>query len=186
MTEESPALREAREADLPAIAEIYGHHVLHGVASFEETPPDLEEMRRRYRAIAERGLPYLVAELAGSVAGYAYAGPYRPRPAYRYTVEDSVYLHPGRIGRGLGRLLLGELIARCEALGLRQMVAIIGGRETVASISLHARMGFREVGVLEGVGFKFGRWVETVLMQRPLGAGAQTPPAAPHGNGGKA
>jgi L-amino acid N-acyltransferase YncA len=184
MTKDTPVLREAREADLPAIVDIYGHHVLHGVASFEEVPPSLEEMQRRYRAIAERGMPYLVAELAGSVAGYCYAGPYRPRPAYRYTVEDSVYLHPSQVGRGLGRLLLGELIARCEALGLRQMVAIIGGRETVASIALHARMGFRHVGVLEGVGFKFGRWLETVLMQRPLGAGAQTPPASPHGNGG--
>jgi L-amino acid N-acyltransferase YncA len=179
-------VRDAREADLPAITAIYEHHVLHGVASFEEVPPALEEMQRRYAAIRERGLPYLVAELGGSVAGYAYAGPYRPRPAYRHTVEDSVYLRPELIGRGLGRLLLGELIVRCEALGLRQMVGIIGGRETVASIALHERMGFRHVGVLEAVGYKFGRWLPTLILQRELGVGAAEPPDAPKSPGGKA
>ncbi len=182
----APAVRQARQDDLPAITEIYGHAVRHGVASFEEAAPSLEEMGRRFAAVQERGLPYLVVEDTGTLAGYAYAGPYRPRPAYRYTVEDSIYLAPGRVGRGLGRLLLGELIARCEALELRQMVAVIGGRETVASIALHARLGFTHVGVLAGVGFKFGRWVDSVLMQRPLGAGTGTSPAPPSaGKGGR-
>jgi len=182
----APALRQAREHDLPAITEIYGHAVLHGLASFEEQPPPLEEIARRFAAVQARGLPYLVVEDGGAVAGYAYAGPYRPRPAYRYTVEDSIYLAPGREGRGLGRLLLAELIAQCEALALRQMVAVIGGRETTASIALHERLGFTHVGVLSGVGYKFGHWVDSVLMQRPLGAGTGAPPVPATAGGSSA
>lgn len=173
---EGPHVREATAADMPVIAAIYAHHVRHGVASFEEAPPDAEELAQRRAAIVAKGLPYLVAELDGVVVGYAYAAPYRPRPAYRYTVEDSVYLAPEYTGRGLGATLLGALIERCTALGLRQMVAVIGGRQTRASIVLHERMGFAHVGVLEGVGHKFGAWQDTVLMQRTLGEGTHAPP----------
>jgi phosphinothricin acetyltransferase len=177
MTMHAVDVREAAPGDLTAIAEIYGHYVRHSVATFEEVPPDVAEMTRRYEAIHERGFPYLVAEGEGRVLGYSYAGPYRTRPAYRYTVEDTIYLHPDAVGRGLGRLLLGTLIARCEALDLRQMVAIVGGRvETAASIALHGRMGFADLGALEGVGYKFGRWIETTFMQRALGAGTTAPP----------
>jgi L-amino acid N-acyltransferase YncA len=165
------AIRDASTADLDAVQAIYAHHVRHGLASFEETPPDLLEMRRRYSAIAAAGLPYLVAELDGKVRGYAYAGPYRTRPAYRFSLEDTVYVEPGYEGRGLGSALLGALVARCEELGYRRMVAVIGDSENHPSIRLHARLGFQKCGVIPSVGFKFGRWVDTVLMERPLGAG---------------
>lgn len=169
-------IRPSRDEDVPRIAAIYAHHVLNGLASFEEVPPEPVEIGRRRGEILGRGLPYLVAEADGKVLGYCYAGPFRPRVAYRYTLEDSIYIDPGAVGRGIGRLLLTEVLARCEALGYRQMVAVIGGRETVASIRLHAALGFTEVGVLAGVGFKFGRWVDSVLMQRPLGPGTGAPP----------
>jgi L-amino acid N-acyltransferase YncA len=165
------AIRDASTADLDAVQAIYAHHVRHGLASFEETPPDLLEMQRRYGAIAAAGLPYLVAELDGKVRGYAYAGPYRTRPAYRFSLEDTVYVEPGYEGRGLGSVLLGALVARCEELGYRRMVAVIGDSENHPSIRLHARLGFQKCGVIPSVGFKFGRWVDTVLMERPLGAG---------------
>ena len=166
---------------MPALTAIYGYHVLHGVASFEEVPPDAPEIARRRGEIVKRGLPYLVAERAGRVIGYCYAGPFRPRVAYRFTVEDSVYVEAGEIGRGLGRALLEQVIARCGELGYRQMVAVIGGRETLGSIRLHERLGFAPIGVLPAVGFKFGRWIDIILMQRELGPGADTPPdvAAP-------
>ena len=169
-------IRASRDEDVAAIAAIYGHHVLHGLASFEETPPELAEMARRRGDILARGLPYLVAEREGRVVGYCYAGPFRPRVGYRYTLEDSIYIDAAEVGRGIGRALLQPLIERCEELGYRQMVAVIGGRETVASIRLHAALGFTHVGVFTGVGFKFDRWVDTVLMQKALGPGADTPP----------
>ena len=161
-------IRPALDADIPQIAAIYAHHVLTGLATFEVEPPDAAELARRRAAILERRLPYLVAEIDGTIAGYAYAGPYRPRPAYRFTVEDSVYIRPEQQRKGLGRLLLTELIAQCEAAGCRQMIAVIGDSGNTASIKLHESLGFEHTGILKGVGFKFGRWVDTVLMQRPL------------------
>jgi phosphinothricin acetyltransferase len=169
-------IRPSRDADVTSIAAIYAHHVLNGLASFEEVPPPVEEMARRRGDILARELPYLVAERDGKVLGYAYAGPFRTRSAYRFTLEDSIYIDPVEVGRGLGRALLKPLLDRCEELGYRQMVAVIGGRETVPSIKLHAALGFTHVGVLTGIGFKFGRWVDTVLMQRALGSGAGAPP----------
>lgn len=169
-------VRDAASADLDAVQAIYAHHVRNGLASFEETPPDLPEMQRRYRAIAAAGLPYLVAVLDEQVRGYAYAGPYRTRPAYRFSLEDTVYVEPGYEGRGLGGALLGALVARCEGLGYRRMVAVIGDSDNHPSIRLHARLGFRKCGVIPSVGFKFGRWVDTVLMERPLGPGDTAPP----------
>lgn len=169
-------LRLAVASDVPSIARIYGHHVLHGFGSFEEEPPSTEEMARRLAAITDAGLPWLVADMDGAVGGYAYAGPYRTRSAYRHTLEDSVYIAPERTGRGLGRLLLGALIARCEAGPWRQMIAVIGNSGNAGSIRLHMSLGFRLVGTLEAVGFKRGRWVDSVLMQRPLGAGSGTLP----------
>ncbi|MEQ8356628.1 MAG: N-acetyltransferase family protein [Kiloniellaceae bacterium] len=167
-------LRAAQEADIPAIQAIYAHHVLHGVASFEEEPPDRAEMLRRFSDLRARALPYLVAEDrsgGGVILGYAYAGPYRSRPAYRFTLENSVYVLPGEAGRGIGSALLGALIRDCEGLGYRQMIAVIGDSANHASIRLHARHGFRDCGILTGTGFKHGRWLDTVYMQRALGAG---------------
>ncbi len=169
-------IRRSRDDDLAAIAAIYGHHVLHGVASFEEIPPPVEEIARRRSAIVAQDLPYLVAEDAGQVVGYCYAGPFRPRPGYRYTLEDSVYVAADAVGRGIGRRLLDAVLARSTELGYRQMVAVIGGRETIASIRLHAALGFAQIGILPAVGFKFGRWIDIVLMQRALGPGAATLP----------
>ncbi|HEX6442960.1 MAG TPA: GNAT family N-acetyltransferase [Stellaceae bacterium] len=170
-------IRPSREEDIAAITTIYGHHVLHGLASFEEIPPEPAEMARRRGDILARGLPYLVAEREGRAVGYCYAGPFRPRVGYRYTLEDSIYIDAAEVGRGIGRMLLEPLLERCEELGYRQMVAVIGGRETVASIRLHAALGFTHVGVFTGIGFKFGRWVDTVLMQKALGPGADTLPS---------
>jgi L-amino acid N-acyltransferase YncA len=173
----SAAVRPSRDADLPVIAAIYAHHVRQGLASFELEPPSPEEMARRRAEVVARGLPYLVAEAEGRVVGYAYAGPYRTRPAYRYTVEDSIYVEPDQVGRGIGRLLLPAVIDACEGAGYRQMVAVIGDSGNAASIRLHEAFGFRRVGLLPAVGFKLGRWVDSVLMQRPLGEGDATPPA---------
>jgi phosphinothricin acetyltransferase len=171
-------IRPSREGDVEKIAAIYRHHVLHGLASFEEVPPEPHEIARRRGEILSRGLPYLVAERAGHVLGYCYAAPYRPRSAYRFTLEDSIYLDEAERGRGLGRALLAALLDRCAALGYRQMVAVIGGSDTWPSIRLHAALGFARIGVLPAVGFKFGGWVDIVLMQRALGCGATTEPAA--------
>ena len=176
MSGDRPIIRPSRDEDVAAIAAIYGYHVLHGLASFEEVPPPVEEIARRRAEILARSLPYLVAERAGRLVGYCYAGPFRPRVGYRFTLEDSIYIDAAEVGRGIGRALLAPLIERCGELGYRQMVAVIGGRETVASIRLHQALGFRQVGFFEGVGFKFGRWVDTVLMQRALGEGAATLP----------
>ena len=176
LTSGAPIIRPSRDDDVAAIAAIYGYHVLHGLASFEEVPPAIEEIARRRREIVARGLPYLVAERDGRVIGYCYAGPFRPRVGYRYTLEDSIYIDAAEVGRGIGRALLEPLLARSTELGYRQMVAVIGGRETVASIRLHEALGFAHIGVFPAVGFKFGRWVDTVLMQRALGPGATTLP----------
>jgi L-amino acid N-acyltransferase YncA len=170
------SVRASTEADLPAIQAIYAHHVLHGLASFEEAPPDAAEMARRRADVLARGLPHLVAEADRRVLGYAYAGPYRTRAAYRFTVEDSVYVAPDALGRGLGRLLLARVIADSEAQGARQMIAVIGDSANLGSIRLHAAAGFREACTFRAVGFKFGRWVDSVLMQRPLGPGDETLP----------
>ena len=172
----TPEIRPATEADLPAITEIYEHAVRYGTATFELIPPDLAEMTRRFRALAEGGYPYLVATLDGEVAGYAYAGAYRPRPAYRFTVENSIYLRPAVHRRGIGLRLLHRLIEECERRGYRQMIAVIGDSANLASIDLHRSCGFHPVGTFQAIGFKHGRWVDSVLMQRALGQGAETLP----------
>lgn len=164
-------LRPAKPDDLAAVQAIYAPHVLRGLASFEEVVPGIEEMRRRFDEITGKGLPWLVADFGGVVAGYAYCALYRARSAYRYTVEDSVYIREDFQGRGVGAALLQALIERCAALGYRQMIAVIGDSAHAASINLHAASGFLRVGTLRSVGFKFGRWVDSVLMQRPIGPG---------------
>ena len=164
-------LRPAADGDVAAITEIYAHHVRQGVASFEETPPDEGEMRRRKIAILERSLPYLVAEIDGVVAGFAYAAPYRDRSAYRYAVENSIYVSDRFQRLGIGARLLQEIIDDCTEAGMRQMIAIIGDSANAASIGLHARHGFRMAGTLPSVGYKFGRWIDSVIMIRPLGDG---------------
>ena len=169
-------VRLSRDEDVAAIAAIYGHHVLHGVASFEEVPPSTEEMARRRRTLIDGGFPYLVAECGERVVGYCYAGPYRGRVGYRFTVEDSMYIHPDEVGRGVGRALLREVIDRVTEQGYRQMIAVIGGSETLPSIRLHAALGFRQIGMFTGIGFKCGRWVDSVYMQRPLGPGETSLP----------
>jgi L-amino acid N-acyltransferase YncA len=169
-------VRGSLEADMRAVTEIYREQVAHGLATFETIPPDLDEMTRRRAAILAAKLPYLVAEQDGIVTGFAYAAPYRERAAYQLTVEDSVYVASGQRGSGIGRLLLSTLIENCSESGYRQMVAVIGDSANAASIGLHARLGFRVGGVLPSVGFKLGRWVDTVLMSRPLGDGDRTKP----------
>jgi len=176
MSGEAPIIRPSRDDDVGAIAAIYAYHVAHGVASFEEVAPAVEEVARRRGEILTRGLPYLVAERAGRVVGYCYAGLFRPRIAYRFTLEDSIYIDAAEVGRGVGRALLQPLLARSAELGFRQMVAVIGGRETIASIRLHEALGFSHAGVLPAVGYKFGRWIDIILMQRALGPGATSPP----------
>jgi phosphinothricin acetyltransferase len=160
-------VRTAEEADVPAIAAIYAHHVVLGTGTFETEPPDEQEMVRRWQSVRSAGLPWLVAE-DGEIAGYAYAAPYRPRPAYRFTVENSVYVRSDFAGRGAGSCLMTELLAQCTSLDLRQMIAVIGDSENAASIALHRKFGFERVGVLKNVGFKFERWLDTVIMQRTL------------------
>jgi len=169
-------VRDACDEDLAGVYAIYRHHVLHGLASFEEEPPSIEELRRRYAAVLDSALPYLIAEIDREIAGYCYAAPYRSRSAYRFTVEDSVYVDHRFTGRGIGTELLAALIARCEAGQWRQMIAVIGDSGNSASIALHRHFGFRAVGTLDAAGFKFGRWVDVVLMQRALGAGGGAPP----------
>lgn len=161
---------------MSAVTMIYAKHVLHGLASFEEVPPPLDEMQSRRASVLELCLPYLVAELDGRIVGYSYATLYRARPAYRYTVEDSVYVEDGMHGRGIGTALLAELIARCERGQWRQMLAVIGDSGNAASIALHRRMGFTPAGNLTSVGFKLGRWVDSVFMQRALGLGDSVKP----------
>jgi L-amino acid N-acyltransferase YncA len=171
-----PVIRTAVASDVAAITAIYAHAVRFGTASFEIEPPDEVEMARRLATLVAGRLPYLVAEVDGCVRGYAYAALYRTRIAYRFTLEDSIYLAPDFQGRGIGRALLARLLAEAEAVGFRQMVAVIGDSGQIASIALHRAAGFRMVGTFEAVGYKFGRWLDTVLMQRPLGPGATAPP----------
>jgi phosphinothricin acetyltransferase len=170
------SIRPATTADIPAITRIYDHAVRHGTASFELEPPDEAEMAQRMRALLNSGFPYLTAESGGDLLGYAYAGHYRTRPAYRFSVEDSIYVDPKAQRRGVGRLLLAHLIEECERLGFRQIVAVIGDSAQTPSIELHRALGFRMVGTVENVGYKFGRWLDSVNMQRALGPGATTKP----------
>lgn len=164
-----PTLRAATEADMASVQRIYGDHVAHGLASFEETVPSIEEMRGRFGTLNSQSFPYIVAERDGRILGYSYAGPYRTRSAYRFTIENSVYVDRDCAHQGVGRALLSELIVQCEKGPWRQMIAIIGNSGNNASIALHESLGFRLVGTLREVGFKHGQWVDTVLMQRPLG-----------------
>jgi len=170
-------IRPASEADLPAITAIYQHAVLHGTATFELIAPDLTEMRRRFDALIQGGFPYLVAALDGRVVGYAYAGAYRPRPAYRFTVENSIYLDPSIHRRGIGLSLMQRLITECTTRGHRQMIAVIGDSANAGSIGVHTRCGFQMIGTHPDVGLKFGRWIDIVMMQLALGEGAGTIPA---------
>lgn len=171
-----PVIRTATPADVPAIAAIYAPSVLHGTASFELEPPDAAEMLRRYTAIVDGGYPYLVAEIDGRIAGYAYVSAYRTRPAYRYTVENSVYIAADAQGKGVGRLLLARLIEICTAQGFRLMIAVIGDSAHVASMRLHRQAGFTFCGTIHSVGYKFGRWLDSVIMELPLGEGDKTAP----------
>lgn len=175
-------LRDATPADVPAIHAIYSHHVLHGRASFEEVAPTVDDMHLRFADIHRKGMPYIVAEREGEILGYAYASNYRARSAYRFAIEDSIYIDHRHTGEGLGRALLAELIARCETGPWRQMVAVVAltsGGEGAGSLAVHERLGFRTVGRLEAVGFKHGQWIDTVLMQRPLGPGNSSAPSNP-------
>jgi L-amino acid N-acyltransferase YncA len=180
MNELNPAggvlLRPAKAGDIPAITRIYADAVINGTASFELTAPDEAEMTQRYETLVGAGYPYFVAELSGDVAGYAYAGPYRTRPAYNWTVEDSIYVAPEFHRRGIGLVLLKRLIAESEQLGFRQMIAVIGDSAQAASIALHTAAGFEPVGTLRSIGFKHGKWLDTPLMQIALGKGDTTAP----------
>ncbi|EKZ98601.1 phosphinothricin N-acetyltransferase [Cupriavidus sp. HMR-1] len=172
-------LREATTDDVPAIHAIYAHHVQHGRASFEEVAPTVDEMRHRFGEVLKKGLPYIVAERDGEILGYAYASSYRARSAYRFAIEDSIYIDHRHTGEGLGRALLAELITRCETGPWRQMVAVVAltaSGEGAGSVAVHERLGFRTVGRLEAVGLKHGQWIDTLLMQRPLGVGDGTVP----------
>ena len=173
-------VRDATEADAPALAAIYGDAVLHGFGTFEEDPPSAADMDGRRRAVQAQGMPYLVAEMDGQVLGFAYAGPFRPRAAYRYTLEDSVYVAPEAKGKGVGRAVLTAVIAACEALGVRQLMAVIGDSGNSGSVGLHRALGFEQTGVGKSVGFKHGRWVDIVHMQKPLNGGDSL---APDGGG---
>ena len=161
-------LRDASAADAPAVASLYGWHVLNGLGTFEEEPPSPDEMASRMRAVSARGLPWLLAEADGRLLGYAYAAPYRDRSGYRFTAEDSVYVAPDAQRRGAGRALLNALLDRCTSLGLRRMLAAIGDSGNTASIDLHRRCGFEVCGTLHSVGFKHGRWLDVVFMERTL------------------
>src|SRR3981081_1060974 len=175
----TPDIRPATEADLPFVTEIYEHAVRYGTAPFELIPPDLAEMPRRFRALMDGGFPYFVAAVEGRVIGYAYAGPYRPRPAYRFTVENSVYLRPATHRRGIGMQLLRRVIPEGAARGDGQMVAWSGDPSNAGSIGVHRKCGFQMIGTHPNVGFKFGRWLDTVMMQRAPGEGGETLPPPP-------
>jgi L-amino acid N-acyltransferase YncA len=170
-------IRDATHLDMAAAQGIYARYVVGGLATFEEIPPPVNEMSKRRANVLAAGLPYLVAEVGQQVVGYAYATFYRSRPAYRHTIEDSIYVAEGLRGRGVGKALLGTLISRCEAGPWRQMLAVIGDSENVESIALHSRLGFQRIGTFKSVGFKLGQWVDTVLMQRALGAGDASSPS---------
>lgn len=169
-------IRPAEARDLPAIAAIYAHHVLHGTGTFETDPPSENDMAARREEVLARGLPYLVAEAHGRVLGFAYCQWFKPRPAYRFSAEDSIYLHPDATGQGIGRRLLGELASQAEAVGVRKLIAVIGDSANAGSIGVHRSLGFTPAGLLRSCGWKFGRWLDVVLMEKSLGAGDTTPP----------
>ncbi|WP_066253979.1 GNAT family N-acetyltransferase [Hydrogenophaga flava] len=171
-----PLIRPSTEHDLPAITRIYAHHVLHGTGTFETTPPTVEEMTARRADVLSKGLPWLVAEEAGEILGYAYGNWFKPRPAYRFSVEDSIYLAPEAAGKGLGRALLAELLATLERSGIRKVMAVIGDSANAGSIGVHKALGFEQIGVVQACGWKFGRWLDIVMMQRAIGEGDRTPP----------
>ncbi len=171
-----PLIRPSSDADVPAIAAIYAHHVLHGTGTFETEPPSPADMAGRRADVLAKGLPYLVAEQDGQVLGFAYCTWFKPRPAYRFSAEDSIYLAADQAGRGLGRLLLSELAAQAEQAGVRKLIAVIGDSANAGSIGVHRAMGFQQVGVLSACGWKFDRWLDVVLMEKSLGAGDRTPP----------
>lgn len=173
-----PLIRPSTEHDLPAVTRIYAHHVLHGTGTFETTPPTLEEMTARRADVLSKGLPWLVVEEAGEVLGYAYGNWFKPRPAYRFSVEDSIYLAPEAAGKGLGRALLAELLATLERGGIRKVMAVIGDSGNAGSIGVHKALGFEQVGIVQACGWKFGRWLDIVMMQRAIGEGDRTPPEA--------
>lgn len=175
---EAIRVRDARDSDMAAVQMIYGPYVTHSTGTFEEYPPSVEQMTERFHTVTSAGYPYLVAEIDGAIGGFTYGSQFRLRSAYRYTVEDSIYMAPEHAGRGIGRVLLGELIARCSAAGFRQMIAMVGDSANARSLQLHQRMGFTREAVLTNIGFKHGRWVDMVLMKRALGPGADTPPAS--------
>jgi len=174
-----PLIRSSRDEDIPAITAIYAHHVLHGTGTFETEPPGTADMASRRADVLSKGLPYLVAEQDGEILGFAYGNWFKPRPAYRYSVEDSIYLAPNLNGKGLGRALLAELLARCEAAGIRKVMAIIGDSANVGSVGVHRALGFTHVGTVEACGWKFGAWRDIVIMQKTLGAGSMQPPMEP-------
>jgi L-amino acid N-acyltransferase YncA len=169
-------IRPSADRDLPEITAIYGHHVLHGTGTFETTPPSESDMAARRADVLAKGLPYLVVEDGGRVLGFAYCQWFKPRPAYRFSAEDSIYLHPDAAGKGLGRALLAELAARAEAAGIRKLIAVIGDSGNAGSIGVHRALGFSPVGQFKSCGWKFGRWLDIVLMEKPLGEADTTPP----------
>jgi L-amino acid N-acyltransferase YncA len=169
-------VRDATANDVPALHAIYAHHVLHGFGTFDEVPPDVAAMTEKWRGVADLGLPWLVAEDGGAVVGFAYASPFRPRTGYRYSLEDSVYIREDLRGRGIGLALLSQIVSRCEALAARQLIAVIGDSKNAGSIGLHRKCGFEHAGTLKAVGYKLGRWVDIVFMQRPLNGGDSSPP----------
>ncbi|WP_374407689.1 N-acetyltransferase family protein [Hydrogenophaga sp.] len=171
-----PLIRPSREDDLPAITRIYAHHVLHGTGTFETTPPTQEEMAARRADVLGKGLPWLVVEEGGEVLGYAYGNWFKPRPAYRFSVEDSIYLAPEAAGKGLGRALLAELLTTLERSGIRKVMAVIGDSGNAGSVGVHTALGFERVGVVQSCGWKFGRWLDIVMMQRSLGEADRSPP----------
>jgi L-amino acid N-acyltransferase YncA len=169
-------IRLSRDTDLPAITAIYGHHVLHGTGTFETDPPTEAEMTARRADVLAKGLPYLVADDDGRVLGYAYCQWFKPRPAYRFSAEDSIYLHPDAQGKGLGKALLAELERQAEAAGIRKLIAVIGDSGNQGSVGVHRTLGFKPVGVIQSCGWKFGKWLDIVLMEKQIGAGDSTPP----------
>jgi L-amino acid N-acyltransferase YncA len=169
-------IRPSTDADLPAITAIYAHHVLHGTGTFETTPPSESELAARRADVLAKGLPWLVAEEGGQVLGYAYCQWFKPRPAYRFSAEDSIYLHPDSAGKGLGKALLAELAKQAEALGVRKLIAVIGDSNNAGSVGVHRTLGFTPVGTFKSCGWKFGKWLDIVLMEKALGEGDTTPP----------
>lgn len=173
-----PTIRPSRDEDIPAITAIYGHHVLHGTGTFETVPPTAEDMAARRADVLGKGLPYLVIEDGGRVLGFAYCQWFKPRPAYRFSAEDSIYLHPDAAGKGLGRQLLDTLCREAEARGLRKLIAVIGDSGNAGSIGVHRAAGFTPAGTLKSCGWKFGRWLDIVIMERTVGEADRTPPEA--------